>query len=67
MSGSRRLDGAPETEADTRFFDLRESGYEGPIDQDGRADTSSPTAAILRDMAVARGEQAPWWTGDAST
>ena len=24
-------------EADARFFDLRESGYEGPIDQDGNA------------------------------
>lgn len=25
----------PETESDTRFFDLRESGFTGPIDQDG--------------------------------
>jgi len=33
---SRRFDGKPETEADKRFFDLRESGYTGPIDQDGR-------------------------------
>jgi hypothetical protein len=24
-----------ETAADTRFFDLRESGYDGPVDQDG--------------------------------
>lgn len=32
---TRRVDGEPETEADTRFFDLRESGYTGPIDQDG--------------------------------
>jgi hypothetical protein len=32
---SRRIDGKPETEADERFFDLRESGYTGPIDQDG--------------------------------
>jgi hypothetical protein len=35
--GSRRLDGRPETDADRRFFDLRESGYRGPIDQDGYA------------------------------
>ena len=34
---SRRWDGAPETDADRRFFDLRESGYTGPVDQDGYA------------------------------
>jgi hypothetical protein len=34
---SRRADGRPETTADKRFFDLRESGYRGPIDQDGDA------------------------------
>jgi hypothetical protein len=33
---SRRRDREPETEADKRFFDLRESGYTGPIDQDGK-------------------------------
>lgn len=32
---SRRFDGLPETEADRRFFDLRESGYTGWINQDG--------------------------------
>ena len=32
---TRRLDGQPETDADRRFFDLRQSGYAGPIDQDG--------------------------------
>jgi hypothetical protein len=32
---SRRFDGKPETDADRRFFDLRESGYTGWIDQDG--------------------------------
>lgn len=31
---SRAWDGAPETPAETRFFDLRESGYTGWIDQD---------------------------------
>lgn len=35
MSKSRRFDGKPETKADRKFFDLRESGYKGPIDQDG--------------------------------
>lgn len=34
-TASRTWDGAPETAAETRFFDLRESGYEGPIDNDG--------------------------------
>ena len=34
---TRRADGRPETESDTRFFDLRESGYAGPIDRDGNA------------------------------
>lgn len=37
MSKSRRVDGKPETERDRRFFDLRESGFRGPIDQDGNA------------------------------
>ncbi len=35
MGKTRRWDGEAETEADERFFDLRESGYKGPIDQDG--------------------------------
>jgi hypothetical protein len=34
---SRRFDRQPETPRDKRFFDLRESGYDGPIDKDGRA------------------------------
>ncbi|WP_033345601.1 hypothetical protein [Catenuloplanes japonicus] len=34
---SRRWDRLPETDADRRFFDLRESGYSGWIDQDGYA------------------------------
>ncbi|MGW0163534.1 hypothetical protein ACWDUN_29855 [Mycobacterium sp. NPDC003323] len=32
---SRRWDGNPETASDRRFFDLRDAGYHGPIDQDG--------------------------------
>jgi hypothetical protein len=32
---TRRWDGQPETDADRRFFDLRESGNTGWIDQDG--------------------------------
>ena len=34
---SRRVDGKPETAKDKKFFDLRESGYKGWIDQDGNA------------------------------
>ena len=35
---SRRVDGRPETPEDTEFFDLRESGYDGPvIFRDGHA------------------------------
>lgn len=37
MPETRRVDGKPETEADTRYFDLREAGYRGAIDQDGYA------------------------------
>ena len=58
---SRRWDGQPETDADRRFFDLRESGYRGPIDQDGYAATSGEDAAILRNMAQRRGEDTSWW------
>jgi hypothetical protein len=50
MSESRRWDGAPETPADTRFFDLRESGYTGPIDQDGHKVTSGLAVEILNDL-----------------
>ena len=42
---TRRVDGQPETEADKRFFDLRESGYSGPIDQDGYAVSDPPATA----------------------
>jgi hypothetical protein len=63
-SSNRRWDGGRETEADTRFFDLRESGYTGPIDQEGYPVTAGQDARILRDMAAARGEDTSWWTGD---
>jgi hypothetical protein len=52
--------GRPESPADTRFFDLRGSGYAGPIDQDGYSDTTSDTAAILRELATRRGEEVTW-------
>jgi hypothetical protein len=36
---SRNWDKSPETEKDSRFHDLRDSGHKGPIDQDGKAMT----------------------------
>jgi hypothetical protein len=57
---TRRWDGKPETPADKRFFDLRESGYRGPIDQHGNKVTTGPDADILRRMALARGEDVDW-------
>jgi hypothetical protein len=49
-TATRRVDGKPETEADRRFFDLRESGYAGPVDQDGRKVTGGRAADVLRAM-----------------
>jgi hypothetical protein len=39
-----------ETEAYMRFKALRDSGYTGPIDQDGNQVTSGKAAEILTDM-----------------
>jgi hypothetical protein len=47
---TRRTDGKPETAADRRFFDLRKSGYTGPIDQDGRKATDPRVLAALADL-----------------
>ena len=44
---TRRADGKPETESDTRFFDLRADGYTGPIDQDGYPVSDGPEVDIL--------------------
>ncbi len=60
MQDSRNWDKSPETEKDKRFHDLRDSGYTGPIDQDGNADTTSEEAGILRRMAQNRGEHIDW-------
>lgn len=64
MGNSRRWDRQPETATDKKFFDLRESGYTGPIDQDGNKVTSGRDAEILKAMADRRGEDTSWWTGD---
>lgn len=47
---SRRVDGKPETEAETKIFDLRESGYTGPIDERGEKVTSGPAVEVLRQL-----------------
>lgn len=52
---TRRPDGKPETAADTRVFDERESGYKGPLNADGfRLDARTPEDArameILDDL-----------------
>jgi hypothetical protein len=52
MPESRRFDREPETDIDTRFFDLRESGYTGWIDQDGYP---------VHDQAAWEAEHAPSW------
>ena len=47
---SRTWDGSAETEKDSRLHDLRESGYRGPIDQDGnRVEDLAAWAAEQRD------------------
>ena len=43
---TRRVDGKPETAADTRFFDLRESGYKGPIDKEDPWPTAAARVAL---------------------
>jgi hypothetical protein len=53
-------DGKPLSEKDRRFYALRESGYKGPIDQDGYPDTTSAGADTLRYMATQRGETVNW-------
>lgn len=53
-------DGNPLDDAGRRLFALRESGYTGPIDQDGYPDTASEGAGILRRMAQDRGETVDW-------
>lgn len=57
---SRNWDGSPETERDTRLHDLRDSGYTGPVNQDGDAVTTGPDADVLRRMAERRGDEVTW-------
>ena len=47
MPDSRNWDRSPETAAESRFHDLRASGYTGPIDQDGNAATDPDTLGVF--------------------
>lgn len=53
-------DGQPLDAAGRRLYALRDSGYSGPIDQDGYPDTTSDAAGTLRRMAERRGETPNW-------
>jgi hypothetical protein len=53
-------DGSRLSERDRRRYALRESGWDGPIDQDGYADIASDGAGTLRRMAEQRGEAVSW-------
>ncbi|GAA1879630.1 DUF6197 family protein [Asanoa iriomotensis] len=69
----RRWDRAPETPSDSRFFDLREAGYLGWIDQDGYAvqeftevdpDPATATPAIRLRTAACYLRRHGWHQGD---
>lgn len=53
-------DGQPLDDRGRRLYALRESGWTGPIDQDGYPDTMSVAADTLRYMARQRGENPDW-------
>jgi hypothetical protein len=55
MAQSRRVDSKPETAADRKFFDLRDSGYRGPIDQDGNKVTDPKILDIFAALDRAAG------------
>lgn len=51
---SRRYDNQSESAADRQFFDLRETGYTGPIDEHGRPAQSEVLAQLRRDDPTQR-------------
>jgi hypothetical protein len=59
-AGRTGWDGSPLNEKDRRLYALRESGYKGPIDQDGYPATTGEAADILRRLATDRGESPDW-------
>lgn len=59
-SDAKGWDGKPLDDQSRRLYALRDSGWTGPVDQDGYPDTTSENAAILRRMAKDRGETPTW-------
>lgn len=53
-------DGKPLSDVDRRLYALRDSGWKGPIDQDGYPDVTSEGTSALRRMARDRGENPDW-------
>lgn len=53
-------DGKPLDDKGRRLYALRDSGYTGPIDQDGYPQTTGEAADILRRIAQNRGESPSW-------
>ncbi|MEO6090646.1 MAG: hypothetical protein ABIQ18_46845 [Umezawaea sp.] len=54
-TGPRCWDRDPKSPAAIRFFDLRASGYTGPIDQDGYPVSSGRAADNLHHLARRKG------------
>lgn len=52
---SRRPDRKPETDADRKLFDLRASGYTGPLDQDGNIPDPANVSPLMRRALEALG------------
>jgi hypothetical protein len=48
------LDPANRTEAEQRFYDLRESGYRGPVDENGYADPDDYATVLAKAAARKR-------------
>src|SRR5690349_3775496 len=58
---SRRFDGKAETDADRRFFDLRESGYTGWIDEDGHPVQAEGPAGCCPTCDYLHSDSEPCW------
>lgn len=63
MGKANRKDswGRTVSDADERFFQLRESGWKGPIDQDGHKVTEGETYDALKRLAESRGVDTSDW------
>jgi hypothetical protein len=66
---TRRPDRTPETESDTRMFDLREAGYAGWINQDGHAVDAEGRRLNDAELAdwIASGRRGDWHVAATET